>query len=77
MIGAGGWLFGSALGFALLTGFSRVAINADGSPLFPVVLTAQLFWSAGLLSTIVGALAALVPARRASRLDPAVAIRNA
>ena len=39
-------------------------------------LDLQLFVAATLLATGVGLLAAVIPARRAARLDPATAIRN-
>jgi len=77
VLGLAGSFLGSALGTALSRLFESVARNPDGAPKFPVQLDAQLFVSASLLATSVGVLAALLPARRAARLDPATAIRNA
>jgi len=49
--------------------------NPDGSVMFPVTLTLALFLGPTALATIVGLLAAVAPARRAARLDPAEVIR--
>jgi len=76
IVGLGGSLLGTALGAALAVGFTRVARNADGSPLFPIVLQPELFVSSATLATLVGVLAAWLPARRAARLDPVEAIRG-
>jgi lipoprotein-releasing system permease protein len=53
-----------------------VAKNPDGTPLFIVVIEPSLFAIACAGATLVGILAAAIPARRAARLDPAVAIRG-
>ncbi|WP_334154467.1 ABC transporter permease [Tepidimonas sp.] len=76
IVGLGGSLLGAGLGGALAVGFTRIARNADGSPLFPIVLEAELFVSTAVLATAVGVLAAWLPALRASRLDPVEAIRG-
>jgi lipoprotein-releasing system permease protein len=76
IVGLGGSLLGTALGAALAVAFTRVARNADGSPLFPIVLQPELFVSSAVLATLVGVLAAWLPARRAARLDPVEAIRG-
>ena len=55
---------------------SRLAVAPDGSPLFPVALTATLLGRSALIATLTGIVAAALPARRAARLDPAVAIRH-
>lgn len=76
VLGLVGSVFGCALGAALSKAFEGIAPNPDGTPRFPVELPLSLFLSASLLATGVGVLAALIPARRASNLDPATAIRN-
>ncbi|NTV73691.1 MAG: ABC transporter permease, partial [Holophaga sp.] len=56
--------------------FQTLATNPDGSPTFPVNLTPWLFLRTGLIALGTGLLGAWLPARRAARLDPAVAIRH-
>ena len=70
IVGLGGSLLGAGLGGALAVGFTRIARNADGSPLFPIVLGAELFVSTAVLATAVGVLAAWLQALRA--FDPAL-----
>mgnify|MGYP002143755110 CR=1 FL=1 len=50
--------------------------NADGSPLFSAQLEPRFIVMAALVATCVGLLSALIPARRASRMDPVQAIRS-
>ncbi len=76
VLGLVGSFFGSALGTLLARFFETVARNPDGGPKFPVVLDLSLYVSASLLATVVGLAAAVAPALRASRLDPATAIGN-
>ncbi|AXK38318.1 ABC transporter permease [Crenobacter cavernae] len=76
IVGCVGSLLGTALGVALAVFFSRIAITPDGSPLFPVVITADLFYVTAGVATAVGVLSAFAPAWRASRLDPVEAIRH-
>jgi lipoprotein-releasing system permease protein len=76
IVGMIGSLIGSAMGAGLAAFFEGLARNADGTPAFPIDLNVTLFLTAGALATGTGLLAAVVPARRAARLDPAEAIRG-
>jgi len=71
-----GALAGSLLAWGFLLLWRGVAKNPDGTPLFIVVIEPSLFAIACAGATLVGILAAAIPARRAARLDPAVAIRG-
>lgn len=75
LLGVGGSVLGCGLGGALAVAFPRL-VARGGTPLFPVELTPALFLFTTALAVATGTLAALLPARRAARLDPAVAIRN-
>ena len=76
VLGLVGSFLGSALGAGLAKLFETLARDPSGAPRFPVQLDLQLFVAATVLATGVGLLAAVIPARRAARLDPATAIRN-
>jgi len=76
VLGAVGALFGCLLGALCAKLFETLVRAPDGSPRFPVQLDLELFVSASLLAIGIGLLAAFLPARRASRLDPATAIRG-
>lgn len=76
VVGLVGSFFGSILGAALAKLFTGLARGPAGEPTFPVVLDARLFLTTFAIATAVGLVAAYLPARRASRLDPAVAIRH-
>ncbi len=75
LLGLAGSAVGSGLGALLSLFFATLAKNPDGSPTFPVDLSPSLFVAATILATVVGLVAAVVPARRAARLDPAMVIR--
>ncbi|HEY3359665.1 MAG TPA: ABC transporter permease [Polyangia bacterium] len=76
VVGLLGSALGSLLGAALALFFATLARNPDGSPTFPVDLSPSLFARAALIALMTGLLAAVIPARRAARLDPAVTIHN-
>ncbi len=75
IVGALGSALGVALAVALIWAFSRLARGADGLPLFVITLSPSLALQVAAVATLCGVLAAVAPARRAARLDPALAIR--
>lgn len=76
VLGVVGSIAGSGLGALFAKLFEGLVRDPSGAPRFPVQLGAPLFAFSIALATGVGLLSAVIPARRASRLDPATAIRN-
>ncbi len=75
IVGALGSGVGVVLAVALIWAFTRFVVGADGQPLFDVTLAPLLAIQVACVATLCGVLAAVAPARRAARLDPAQAIR--
>jgi lipoprotein-releasing system permease protein len=76
VLGLLGSFVGSGIGALLSLGFESLATDPSGAPKFPVQLDLSLFLAATALATGIGLVAAVIPARRAARLDPATAIRG-
>jgi len=76
LLGFAGSLIGTAMGTGALIYWHGALRQADGSEIFPLVLEPQLFVSAMVLAALTGVAAAAVPAWRAAKLDPVVAIRG-
>jgi lipoprotein-releasing system permease protein len=71
-----GAIAGSLLGAGGVLLFRNAMTRADGSQPFTLVLEVKLFLIVIGLATITGFAAAMVPALRAAKLDPVVAIRG-
>ncbi len=76
VLGFFGSLAGSALGGAAFVVFHTIVRQADGKEIFPFVLQPSLFVIAILLAITTGVAAAAMPAFRAAKLDPVVAMRG-
>jgi lipoprotein-releasing system permease protein len=76
VLGIVGSFIGSALGVLFAKLFEIMTADASGTPRFPVQVDAPLLLGTMLLATGVGLMAAVIPARRAARLDPAAAIHG-
>ncbi|MFO7325829.1 MAG: FtsX-like permease family protein, partial [Pseudomonadota bacterium] len=72
LVALAGSLIGSFAGYGLVWVF-----NTLGPRLFEVPMSPSLIVGSVLLATATGTVAAAIPARRAARLDPVVAIRHA
>ena len=75
IVGGIGSLLGVVLASALVWAFVNFVRGSDGLPLFNITLAPGLALRIAALATVCGILAAVAPARRAARLDPAQAIR--
>lgn len=75
IVGAIGAVLGVLLAVLLIWAFTHFVRGSDGLPLFPITLAPVLALQVAALATLCGVLAAVAPARRAARLDPAQAIR--
>jgi len=76
VMGLAGSILGSGLSFVFLSLFRGIARNPDGTLMFVIEIDAPLLAVTAIGATLVGLLAAALPARLAARLDPAVAIRG-
>ena len=75
IVGAIGSVCGVVLAVALIFVFTSLVRGSDGLPLFAITLAPLLALQVASIATLCGVLAAVAPARRAARLDPAEAIR--
>jgi len=75
VVGASGSLLGLVLALGMIWLFTTFVRGSDGQPLFNIALQASTAVQVALIATVCGVLAAIAPARRAARLDPAQAIR--
>ena len=75
VVGAVGSALGILLAVVLIFLFTRYVRGSDGLPLFDISLPPGTALQVALVATVCGVLAAIAPARRAARLDPAQAIR--
>ena len=76
IVGALGSALGVLLALALIAAFTHFVRGSDGLPLFAITLAPALALRIAGIATLCGVLAAVAPARRAARLDPAQAIRQ-
>jgi lipoprotein-releasing system permease protein len=76
LVGLIGSAIGCVLGAALALGFEGAALKPDGTPTIPIALPPVLFLRSSFIAILSGIFAAVAPARRAARLDPATVIRN-
>jgi lipoprotein-releasing system permease protein len=76
LLGFLGSLIGAAAGGSAVVFWHGYMRQADGSELFPLILEPSLFINTVLLAAVTGVAAAAVPAIRAAKLDPVVAIRG-
>ncbi len=76
VLGMLGSIVGVAAGVAVAMAFRGAVVDARGAPLFPISVELPLILTAAATAITTGLVAAVLPAIRAGRLDPAVAIRH-
>ncbi len=76
LVGGLGSVAGVALAVGLVSLFTRFVRGADGGPLFDITLQPAMALQIAVIAAVAGVLAAVAPARRASRMDPAQAMRS-
>jgi lipoprotein-releasing system permease protein len=76
LVGVLGSVLGVGLAYAMIWAFTHAVKGADGLPLFAITLSPKMALQISALALVAGVLAALAPARRAARMDPAQAIRS-
>ncbi|MBM4263372.1 MAG: ABC transporter permease [Deltaproteobacteria bacterium] len=76
IVGVIGFILGSVLAYLLIEAFITFVKGTDGNPIFPIIFLPETALSTCLLAIAAGVIAAIAPARRAAKLDPAQAIRG-
>ena len=75
MVGLLGSVLGTGIAMGMIKLFTTFVRGADGLPLFSITLPPHTAFQVMGLALAAGLLAAVAPARRAARMDPAQAIR--
>lgn len=76
LLGIGGGILGIIFGVGLLAGFTKFALNPDGTPVVPLYISYKFIALSCLIAIISATLAALIPARNSSKLQPMEVIKN-
>ena len=76
LVGGLGSSLGVVLAMGLVSLFTHFVRAADGTPLFAITLPPAMALQIAAVAAVAGVLAAVAPARRASRMDPAQAMRT-
>ena len=77
LLGVAGAIAGVVLGLLLAFVFTKFALNPDGTPVVPLFIDPVFIALSAGIAVIASVIAALIPARKSSRLDPIEVIRNA
>ena len=74
LIGLLGAIVGSSGAFGFTTLVMQLAVRADGTRVFPIDPSQGAYLAGIMLATVASTVAAILPARAASRIDPLEAI---
>jgi lipoprotein-releasing system permease protein len=76
LLGVLGAFFGILLGLGLAVIFTKFAVTSDGSPVVPLFIDVKFIFLSTLIAIIASMTAALIPARKSSKLSVIEVIRN-
>lgn len=76
LLGIIGAILGVALGLLLSVAFTKFAVNPDGTPVVELYIDYGFIALSTLIAIASAIIAALIPARRSSKLNPIEVIRN-
>ena len=76
ILGVIGAILGTALGLGLTFIFSNFVKNSDGTPLVPFFLDYTFILISVIIAIVASTIAAFVPARKSSKLNPIEVIKN-
>lgn len=76
ILGIFGAILGVGFGLGLAVAFTKFALNPDGTPVIDLFIDPQFIAISALVALAAATLAALIPARSSSRLEPIEVIRN-
>lgn len=77
LLGLMGAILGVVLGLGLSFIFTKFALNPDGTPVVELYINYNFIIISAVIALIASTLAALIPARGSSKLNPIEVIRNA
>jgi len=76
MLGVLGGILGILLGIGLLFAFTTFALNPDGTPVVPILISPGFIGISGLIAVLASTGAAIIPALKSKKLSPIEVIRN-
>ena len=76
VLGTFGALIGAGVGLGLMYVFSMFVQNSDGTPLVPFYFNTQFVILSTVIAIIASTIAAFIPAKNSSRLNPMEVIQN-
>ncbi len=76
VLGTVGALVGAGVGIGLMYGFSTFVKNADGSALVPFYVDPQFVTLSVVIAIVASTIAAFIPAKNSSKLNPIEVIQN-
>lgn len=76
LLGIGGAVIGIILGITLMVIFTKFALNPDGTPIIALYLDYKFIAISGATAVVSASIAAFIPARNSSKLEPMEVIKN-